>query len=603
MEEQVGLAWHRLVNRLALRRYPAAAVTLSSLTREAGLLYRALGGDHGIALQAGAASLHGAERSWLEKLAGSGRKADLAWVDPQALRLPPQIDAYPEARLNHDLYLWLAALCAQDPQPQAPWFNRNQAAARAIIQHFPGLAALYQRLVVAEIARRPDAARMDADGAKQERAIRAALLCPGSVTHLPSARHPPHPVLLWLRPAAPQLAAPMTEKPAPDPVSGASAPQTDAVRRQAERAESIEEPGGLLLFRPESIFSWSEYAKIQHETQENDDADLAQAADDLDVIALARDQRSIAKKLRMTLDLAAASGDDHVLAGTQLQPEWDYRSQSLKPDRCRINLLPHADAAPCALPAHLRRDQQRLQRQFSALLPLPQRLKAQADGSDLDLDAYIRHHGQPGAADARFYLDQRKRERDLACLLLADLSLSTEAWAGDGLRVIDVIRDSLFLFSEALSVNRDRFALYGFSSQQRSNVRFHTLKAFDQPYNDLVRGRINEISPAYYTRMGAAIRQATQILGRQNASERLLLLLTDGKPNDADHYEGRYGIEDTRKALIAARLVGLRPFCVTVDQQAHEYLPHIFGKDNFIIIHKPSHLPARLPLLYAQLTR
>ncbi|MHB1247423.1 MAG: VWA domain-containing protein, partial [Sulfuriferula sp.] len=124
-----------------------------------------------------------------------------------------------------------------------------------------------------------------------------------------------------------------------------------------------------------------------------------------------------------------------------------------------------------------------------------------------------------------------------------------------------------------------------------------------EPYDEAVRGRISGISPAYYTRMGAAIRHATEILGRQKARERLLLLLTDGKPNDADHYEGRYGIEDTRKALIAARQQGLRPFCVTVDQEAHEYLPHIFGKNNFIIIRKPSELPARLPLLYALLTR
>ncbi|OIQ75578.1 von Willebrand factor type A domain protein [mine drainage metagenome] len=145
--------------------------------------------------------------------------------------------------------------------------------------------------------------------------------------------------------------------------------------------------------------------------------------------------------------------------------------------------------------------------------------------------------------------------------------------------------------------------MYGFSSKHRTDVRIHTLKEFNDPYNDVVRGRINGISPEYYTRMGAAIRFATETLGRQKSRERLLLLLTDGKPNDADHYEGRYGIEDTRKALVAARQQGLRPFCVTVDEEAHEYLPHIFGKDNFIIIRKPSELPARLPLLYAILTR
>ena len=604
MEEQVGIAWHRLINRVAARRFPEAAVELASVSRAVALLFRALGGDHGVAVQAGAQTLHGARRSLLERLAGSARKVDLAWVDHQALRLPPLIDAFPATSLNRDLYFWLAALCAVDPQPHLPWLARNQAAVLAVSRGYPGLAASYGRLVEAEIARRPPISKLAPDEAQQEQAIRAALRKPGSVAALPAARRPPHPVLLWLRPELPATG----KKPHPDkspdqPSQAASALQSDKKRRVAEYTEMPERKGGLLLFRPESIFSWTEYAKVEHETKENEDQDLAQAADDLDVIAIAQDRRNISKKLSMTLDLPTAEGDDTPLDGGRMLPEWDYRTHTLKADRCRVNTIPLADAKPCALPEHLKRDQQRLRRQFGALLPVRLRLKAQPEGNDIDIDPYIRHLAHNAGAETRFYLDQRKRERDLACLLLADLSLSTEAWVGEERRVIDVIRDSLFLFSEALSVTRDRFALYGFSSKQRTDVRFHTLKAFNEPYDDTVRGRIHSISPAYYTRMGAAIRHATEILGRQKARERLLLLLTDGKPNDADLYEGRYGIEDTRKALIAARQQGLRPFCVTVDQEAHEYLPHIFGKNNFIIIRKPSELPARLPLLYALLTR
>lgn len=603
MEEQIGIAWHRLINRLAARRFPEAAVELSCVSRDAALLFRALGGDHAVQVQAGAQTRHGAKRTLLERLAGSERKVDLAWVDGQALRLPPVIDVFPETGLNRDLYFWLAALCAVDPQPELPWLARNQAATLAVTEGFPDLAARYGRLVEAEIARRPEIGKLAPDEARQEQAIRDALRTPGSVAALPAARRPPHPVLLWLRPELPSVVKPCLGA-APEPASqAASALQSDKKRRTAEHTEMPERKGGLLMFRPESIFSWTEYAKVEHETKENEDQDLAQAADDLDVIAIARDSRNVAKKLRMTLDLSPDKGDSLALDGARLLPEWDYRTNTLKPDQCRVNTIAAATAGPCALPEHLKRDQQRLRRQFGALRPLRQRLKAQPDGGDIDIDSYIRHVAHHAGADSRFYVDQRKRERDLACLLLADLSLSTEAWVGEERRVIDVIRDSLFLFSEALSVTRDRFALYGFSSQQRTDVRFHTLKEFNEPYGDAVRGRIDSISPAYYTRMGAAIRRAAQILGRQKARERLLLLVTDGKPNDADHYEGRYGIEDTRKALISARQQGLRPFCVTVDQEAHEYLPHIFGKDNFIIIRKPSELPARLPLLYALLTR
>jgi nitric oxide reductase NorD protein len=108
--------------------------------------------------------------------------------------------------------------------------------------------------------------------------------------------------------------------------------------------------------------------------------------------------------------------------------------------------------------------------------------------------------------------------------------------------------------------------------------------------------------PGYYTRMGAALRHATALLQRQQASERLLLLLTDGKPNDLDHYEGRYGIEDTRMAVREAVRSGVHPFCVTIDAKARDYLPYLFGTNAWTLVRHAGELPARLPLLYARLT-
>jgi nitric oxide reductase NorD protein len=92
------------------------------------------------------------------------------------------------------------------------------------------------------------------------------------------------------------------------------------------------------------------------------------------------------------------------------------------------------------------------------------------------------------------------------------------------------------------------------------------------------------------------------LLEKQPQSSRLLLLLSDGKPHDIDLYEGRYGIEDTRMSLIEARRVGVRPFCVTIDREGASYLPHLFGPAGYTVLRNPEELPARLPLLYAQLT-
>ncbi|MDO9007585.1 MAG: VWA domain-containing protein, partial [Thiobacillus sp.] len=192
--------------------------------------------------------------------------------------------------------------------------------------------------------------------------------------------------------------------------------------------------------------------------------------------------------------------------------------------------------------------------------------------------------------------------RDLSCLLLADLSLSTDAWISDSGRVIDVIRDSLLLFSEALAATGDRFALYGFSSVRRDNVRFHLLKGFDERYDARIRGRLIAIKPGYYTRMGAAIRHAAAILASRKSARRLLLILTDGKPNDLDKYEGRYGIEDTRMAIIEARRQGLIPFCVTIDAKAGDYLPHLFGAAGYVVVRDAAMLPQVLPSLYTRLT-
>ncbi len=133
-------------------------------------------------------------------------------------------------------------------------------------------------------------------------------------------------------------------------------------------------------------------------------------------------------------------------------------------------------------------------------------------------------------------------------------------------------------------------------------MRFLLLKDFAERYDDASRGRILALRPGYYTRMGAAIRQSTRILLEQAAQRRLLLIVSDGKPNDLDHYEGRYGVEDTRQAVPEARRAGLIPFCVTVNREAGEYLPHLFGRRGYSVVHDARRLPQVLTRLYARLT-
>ncbi|CAL95714.1 nitric oxide reductase activation protein NorD [Azoarcus olearius] len=703
MEEAVGKLWHRLVTRAAGGSHPEAAVTLKEVERRVGVVFRALGGDGGLRVAAATEDEHGARRSWLARVAGSGEKIARARLDENTLRLPAKIEVFADAGLNRDLYVWLGALAgawvevgkrragAPDtgeapkphndraarycpspfkgevgrgmglelalslnpiPTPTLPLKGRgqdraviernrapiggepsaadrtpslsqlnpelhlNQLATLHLLTRWPGLAASYRRLVTATLALRPDPARLPPAEAERERALRRALIQPGSIDRLPDV--PPGtpaacPVLLWLAPPP----AASADSPAPtrqhsDHAAAATANNDE--ERRAHRAERVDTPqqkhGLLMLFRAESLLSVAEFIKLDRSTDDDPDPDAASAAAGLDHLSLARDGERVASKVRFDLDLPSAAEDDVVLGDGIALPEWDYRKNLLREDHVRLVELaaspadPHA--APAPLPAHLRRGTRRLQQQFAALQPARRWIKAQADGSELDVDAAVRAATDRACGrhpSDQLWLSLERRERDLACLALADLSLSTDSWVSSEARVIDVIRDSLLLFGEALAATGDRFALCGFSSVKRSQVRFHRLKDFDERFDDRIRGRVMAIKPGYYTRLGAAIRHATALLEPQPVQRRVLLILSDGKPNDLDLYDGRYGIEDTRMAVAEARRRGVLPFCVTIDREGADYLPHLFGPAGYAVIRKPEELPARLPMFYAQLTR
>ncbi len=606
LEESVGQLWHRLITRAAQSRYPEAQVTLKQMQHQLGVVFRALGGAGGLRVEAAEALTHGARRGLLQRIAGTDAKAELAWRDEQSLRLPAAIDCFADAGLNRELYLWLAALAAGDLGEEEPWLQKNQRLSRLALGKYPGLGGRYRRLAAAHLPARPDPAGLPADEAAQERAIRAALQDPGSVEFLPFARRPPLPVPLWLHPSPP-MAASSPSSGDGEGGGGQSKTLEDERRRSAERREMPDGRSGLITIRMENILSWGEFVNADRCAEDEEDLDeAAAAAADAERFAVARDGQGMASKLRFDLDLASAACDDQAVGEGIRLPEWDWKKRSLQPEHCLIQPMMTENAAPAPLPKHLARTAKRLRAQFQQLIPARTWRRGEPDGVEVDLDRYLqfaaaRAAGQSVEAEG-LYSDLRTGARDLACLLLADLSLSTDTWVDNQHRVIDVIRDSLFLFAESLAATGDRFGLYGFSSRKRDPVRFHQLKGFDQAYNATVRGRIQAIKPGYYTRMGAAVRYAKGLLEDQPAERRLLLLVSDGKPNDLDKYEGRYGVEDTRHAVRQARQAGIQPFCVTVDQKANDYLPYIFGSGGYAVIRRPQDLPNKLPMLYARLT-
>ena len=176
------------------------------------------------------------------------------------------------------------------------------------------------------------------------------------------------------------------------------------------------------------------------------------------------------------------------------------------------------------------------------------------------------------------------------------MSNSTEGWVGKA------IKEALVLLGEAMAAAGDRYGAYGFSGMRRSRCDLFHIKHLDEAFSEEIHDRIGAIMPREYTRMAAPIRHLTRILAKAEARSRLLIVLSDGKPEDYDDYSGEYAIEDTRKALVEARGLGIHPFCITIDQRAAEYLPHMYGQGNFIVIKEIAALPRRLAEMYRLLT-
>ncbi|WP_428697441.1 nitric oxide reductase activation protein NorD [Stappia sp.] len=292
-------------------------------------------------------------------------------------------------------------------------------------------------------------------------------------------------------------------------------------------------------------------------------------------------------------------------------PEWDHGAGRLRPDWTTI-----VEATPRTAPAGLverwleaRPDIARrtagLIRQ--AKVGRPARLRRQGEGDRLDLDAAVRAAIDLRAGfdpDTRIFERSALSERDLAMLVLLDISESTkDTIGGTATSVFSVLREAVAHLSAALAETGDRFALHAFCSNGRDEVRYRRVKEFTEPFGNAARSRLAGLRPGLSTRMGAALRVATREAARQLSHRRLVLVVTDGEPSDIDVTDPAYLVEDARKAVQEAASAGVDVFCVGLDKTGETYLSRIFGRGNFVQIGKVEMLPDRLPQIYVRLTR
>ncbi|KAA0680710.1 nitric oxide reductase activation protein NorD [Roseomonas genomospecies 6] len=626
-EEFIGRHWHRLVGgRSSLPRHPDAAVTLESIRPRLGVFFRGLGGDRGVRLAAAARASSGHRLSVLERIGLGTERLERPALDGDVLQLPAALDVFPDAALNERLYEWLAAYFAHaeaageppaDPLRADVWALRQaQATTARVLARWPGLARLHAELCAALLAARPKRSLP-----KEEAAVEAAVLAllgaggGGAVLDAsvpldrfaaPVGYKPFLPVPLWGEVAGP--AVPHGVAAAPDAAveEGSSAPpEGDGQRRKAKRRDSdqVQRDDPLILNRFEKLFGLAEMMNIPRPVDDDDEEGARQAADDMEEIALAQHQRKPSTRLKLDLDLAPAAVDAAPLTAVLTYPEWDHRRRAYHPAHCRVVAEPASEEGEDWAPdeAALRRIRQ-VRRQFEALRPKRTVFTGQPDGDDLDLTALVRRcadHRAGGAGSDRVYQAARNAARDLAVAVLVDTSLSTDGWV-DGRRVLDVEKEALLALSNGLNACGDPHGIFAFTSKKRDWVRVQTVKEFDEPLSARVQRRVQALKPGHYTRMGAALRHTAARLAERPNRHRLLILLSDGKPNDVDHYEGRYGIEDTRVAIQEARRQGIALFGITVDAEARDYFPYLFGRGGYAIFPQVTHLTKALPALYRQ---
>jgi len=288
--------------------------------------------------------------------------------------------------------------------------------------------------------------------------------------------------------------------------------------------------------------------------------------------------------------------------GAELYNEWNFKRQHYHKNWCvlrEIEVLPLYDNfAADTLNKH-RGLLKSLRHTFEILRGEDKLLKKQPYGDDIDIDALVEaiaDSNNGSEMSNRVFTKMHKEERNVAVIFMVDMSGSTKGW------INDAERESLVLLAEVLEILGDRYAIYGFSGMTRKRCDLYKIKSFEEPYGDTIKARISNMKPQDYTRMGVFIRHTTKIFNEIEASTKLLITISDGKPDDYDTYRGEYGVEDTRQALYEAHRDGIHAFCITIDEKARDYLPHMYGAANYAVIDDVTKLPIKVSDIYRRIT-
>jgi nitric oxide reductase NorD protein len=461
---------------------------------------------------------------------------------------------------------------------------------RAIVERAPGLAGMLAERRALELRRRPDLRRLSSVEREVELTARALLGGEPDAVGLPPMATPDD-SLAWAHARAERIRAGTQARTRYRGLPGMDDWRLTPVVREAEP------------FPPFSDFTVGE----RHvEEQNSADGEAGEATPDGSATLIAPDAMDDTEGAEPGAAMSNSREPRASLTGISY-PEWDTYAGVVKRDAVTVHDEPAAEGsaewADEMLATHAAIVRQ-IRARFSLLRAHRTRLRAQRSGDELDLDACVRAMvdlRMRRVPSDRLYLHNLPARKTLAITLLVDVSGSTRATIADGQTILDVERMTVLLASEALDAIGDPYAVLAFSGCGAHDVQIRTVKRYSGDALAVVHRRIAGLVAMDNTRLGAAVRHATAVLNTQPAQQRLLLVVSDGKPNDVYGYQGEYAIEDSRRALADARSSGVHAFCLTVDREETEYLPHLFGAAGYRVLRAPAQLPSALLRVVEQL--
>jgi nitric oxide reductase NorD protein len=231
-----------------------------------------------------------------------------------------------------------------------------------------------------------------------------------------------------------------------------------------------------------------------------------------------------------------------------------------------------------------------------------QQQRRQTQGDEFDLDAitdlFVDIYSKKTPSE-KIYLSNRKKEKDLSILILLDISLSSDGYAA-GNKVIDVEKQVSIIFGEILNEFGVDFSINSFYSKTRNYTTYLGLKDFDEDWNR-AKHKIGAVEPSGYTRIGAALRHSGALMDKRESKNKWVILISDGKPNDYDKYEGQYGVNDVKQALRELNQRNINSYALAIEAQAKYYLPQMFGQNHYQILTTPVELLQSLVKLYEKI--